>query len=469
MPSLLPSASLLVGAGAVVLPKHQPSMTMRGRTMAAIPMQMFRADCTLAVKNNAKNPGAGMNPESIEPFQQVLKDGYYGVECLNDYMYLHGDKFGNNKFSYEIGEVSNVSIVHYDFLVAPEDRESMTPNVCFSFCRTIPDMTFFGIHNGKDCYCTPYYKPMAGDDSMCDVVCEGDGSQICGSKTKSSMFGMHQCSSTQTDLNDISSKLDTVKGDVVTLTGDLSTAAAGMQSAAAEYQTLFGSSGDPVAADLMQTAKVHAGELEALAAESTRLTDKMTTAHGDATGMSGNDFTLADKLTEAEEVINRMEGLTADAVATHEDLTSKMESSAPSAAAASIAEQYYHVMYFVDKENINMSSTCGGTSSHTPLVGNLSTCAAACDADIHECVGFSYFPKAGSLTAEQGLCFLMSKFKTLTYYTKCGSAQSAQVDPSEVQCYGKFSKFEGTTLAVDGTGKCKECFKEVTKADRCFV
>jgi len=428
-------------------------------------MQMFRADCTVG----HKMPGAGMTPDSIEPFKQVLKDGYYGVECVDDYMFLHGDKFGSNAGVYELETVANVSIVHYDYLVAAEDRESMTPGVCFSFCRTIPDMGFFGIRNGKDCYCTPYYKSIAGDDATCDVVCEGDGTQICGSLTKSSMFGMHQCSSTQTDLNDDSTKLDTMKTDLTALTGDLSTAGSGMQSAAAEYQTLFSSAGDPVAADLMQTAKVRAGELEALAAESKRLTDKMTTAHGDATGMSGNDFTAADKLTAAEEVLNRMEGLTADGVATTGEVQGMLDKTAPSAAGAGAEEQYYPVTYFVDKELVNMSTTCGGKAAHTPLVGNVSTCAAACDADVHECVGFNFFPKAGSLTPEQGLCFLLSKFKTMTYYTKCDSASSAQVDPKEVRCHAKFSKFEGTTLAVDGAGKCKECFKEITKAERCFV
>lgn len=180
-----------IGSAVIVHSGHPSGLTLHGKTMGAIPMEMFTADCSLAVAN--RNPGAGMDPGSITPFQTVLKDGFYNVDCVDDYMWQHGDKFGNNKNSYELGEVANVSIVHYGQLVPKEDAETMTPEVCFSFCRTIPDMSFFGIRNGNKCYCTPYFQSVAGDDSMCDVVCEGDATMMCGSTTKSSVFGMHSC------------------------------------------------------------------------------------------------------------------------------------------------------------------------------------------------------------------------------------------------------------------------------------
>jgi len=167
------------------------------------------------------------------------------------------------------------------------DRESITPEVCFKFCRTIEDMGFFGIRNGNQCYCTPYYKSIAGDDSMCDVVCEGDGTQICGSKTKSSMFGMHMCTSTQADLNTVSGKATTVKDDLDAHHTKVDTASTGMQSAAAEYQTLFGNAGDPVAADLMQSAKVRAGELAELAKLSGNLKTKVENAITTASLLGG--------------------------------------------------------------------------------------------------------------------------------------------------------------------------------------
>jgi len=442
---------------------------LHDKRLVAMPMAMFRADCTLGAKH--KFPGAGMTPDSITPFTTVYMDGYYDVDCADDFMFQHGDKFGDNRYEYELGESSNVSIVHYDALVVKEDREPITPDVCFRFCRSVPEMSFFGIRNGNTCYCMPYYRSVEGDDSMCDVVCEGDGTRACGSKTKSSIFSMHACNNEADLLSDASGKLSPVHTDVSDLKGDLDAVATGMQSAAAEYQTIFGSKGDPVAADLMQTAKVRAGELAAIVVDAGKLVGKMDTVKNEGTPlMTGNvDFSDAAKLAEAEKVLDTMESLTADGVAASEDLQGHLDEASPGAAPASIAEQYYSVMYFVDKSKQDMPSTCGGKSSHSPLVGNVSTCAAACDADIHECVGFSFFPKAGSLSDDDGLCFLMSGFKTVTYYSQCGSASSAQVDPSKVKCMAKLSKFEGTSLAVDGKGECKECFKEVTHADRCFV
>merc|ERR1719359_488481 len=86
-----------------------------------------------------------------------------------------GDKHGDGKFEYAAQNV-RVSIVWYDRIVPKEDRSAMTPEVCFNFCRTVPDALFFGISEGRNCYCTPYFKREAGDSSQCDAVCEGEPS-----------------------------------------------------------------------------------------------------------------------------------------------------------------------------------------------------------------------------------------------------------------------------------------------------
>ena len=101
----------------------------------------------------------------------------------------------SNKFDYKMGDISNVSIVDYENHVAKEDREPMTPSVCFEFCRTVPEMLFFGLNMGRDCYCTPYFKPVAGDSSNCDAVCEGDPTLMCGGDMKSSVFSIRISSS----------------------------------------------------------------------------------------------------------------------------------------------------------------------------------------------------------------------------------------------------------------------------------
>merc|ERR1719272_1121943 len=119
-----------------------------------------------------QNPGAGI--DGFKPFERVEKDGFYSVDCVKDYMFSFGDKFGDNKHDYKLGGVSNVSIVHYAAHVPKEDRKSMTQKICFEFCRTVPDMLFFGLLNGRECYCEPYYKKMESDSSACDSVCEGE-------------------------------------------------------------------------------------------------------------------------------------------------------------------------------------------------------------------------------------------------------------------------------------------------------
>jgi len=137
-----------------------------------------------------ENPGAGI--DKFTPFKAVLKSGFMLTTCVKDYMYYHGDKYGNGKDSYELGS-SQVSIVHYDKWVAKEDRQEMTPKVCFNFCRSVPNMGFFGLLNGNRCYCTPYFQQMAGGSSMCDATCEGDATGTCGGKSKSSIYSMHNC------------------------------------------------------------------------------------------------------------------------------------------------------------------------------------------------------------------------------------------------------------------------------------
>merc|ERR1719446_1059793 len=140
---------------------------------------------TLLAKGN-KFPGAGIvNKSAPWKFDKVLKDGFYMVQCVKDSMYQFGDKYGDNKHEYNLGDVSGVSIVHYDLHV--EEKEDMTHEVCFAFCRTVPDMLYFGITNGRSCYCAPYFKPEASDSSECDATCEGKPTQMCGGKTKSSV------------------------------------------------------------------------------------------------------------------------------------------------------------------------------------------------------------------------------------------------------------------------------------------
>lgn len=474
----LVTALLAEGVGGVVLrvvPVSTPEI--HESKLASLPMHLFQQDCSLVhrtvTKSKTRMPGAGMNPDNITS-DVVLKDGYYQVDCVDDYMYYHGDKFGDNKVEYELGDVSNVSIVHYAAHVAKEDRQPMTHEVCFSFCRTVPDMNFFGILNGRDCYCTPYYQSVAGDDSMCDSVCEGNPTTMCGSKTKSSVFGMHMCANTGEDLAFAKGRMTDVESELSASLSTLSDAAKTMQDSAEFYQGHLGQNGDPAASDLMQTAKVEAGKLNETAGAAKKVEDDMGDYKGQE-GAMGPSFTSVEDVSNAEALIRKMDKATSQGETAVDDMAEVLSANINSNGTENASKQYYSAMYFVDKKFVDSPSTCGGEAAATPMVGDLDGCARACDNAIHDCVGFSFFPAIGG--SSKGLCFLMSSFKSLTYWKGCGQTGNflqvkggkGSPDPMEVRCMAKLSKFEGTTLKPDKSGKCKQCLKDLTGRDSCLI
>lgn len=74
------------------------------------------------------------------------------------------------------------------------DRLPITPEVCFEFCRKIGGAQFFGLEEGRDCFCTPFFHNQGkGGDGLCDAPCEGDRRQFCGGMERASVFAMHDC------------------------------------------------------------------------------------------------------------------------------------------------------------------------------------------------------------------------------------------------------------------------------------
>jgi len=563
----------------------------------------------LQAQEDKNVPGAGI--AKFKPFETVLKDGFSDVKCVKDYMYYRGDKFGDNKHDYKLGPVSNVSIVHYEAFVRKEDRAEMTPARCFEFCRTVPNMGFFGIVNGRGCYCTPYFKPMESDSSQCDATCEGDLTQVCGGKSKSSIYSMHFCDSTAADLQgkvDIAEAFEDIMHSATKKATDMSN---DMQNLAADLQKSLGAVGDSGAAGLMQEAKIWAGDLVHSAEDTEVLVKKLDAYQKDSRSLK--DMTDPATVTKAERI---MEGVTetevlakalmhklmlqesqasgatstpsvfesmqpaeseeeeggkvlelGDKSATNighavdtnkyfwgpwkflgwyysrctsgscsvrwtEDSCAKKAANTPECMGHmtrwegkydgkyrnwgspyqyeycycigapieqkklytcrwcewsvkrnwhwqytvqmwsfdvevpfSPFDQYYPVMYFVDKDYEKVPATCSGPLAAKPVVGgSKDACASACDANIHTCVAFQYFKSNG-----KELCFLFSGFNTGTYYTGCGkSFLQTEKAPYEAGCYAKLSKFVGTTLKPNPSGKCKQCFTKLTKADRCY-
>eukprot|EP00747_Dinoflagellata_sp_TGD_P141108 gnl/TRDRNA2_/TRDRNA2_176085_c0_seq3.p1 gnl/TRDRNA2_/TRDRNA2_176085_c0~~gnl/TRDRNA2_/TRDRNA2_176085_c0_seq3.p1 ORF type:complete len:617 (+),score=117.26 gnl/TRDRNA2_/TRDRNA2_176085_c0_seq3:121-1851(+) len=215
-----------------------------------------------SLSQQSKKPGAGI--DKFDPYKVVFKDGYTLTTCIKDELLHYGDKFGANKHEYTMGSVANVSIVRYKDHVVKEDRHAMTPDVCFRFCRTVPDMLFFGIQNGYDCYCAPYYKPMASDSSHCDATCPGKPTSFCGGKVKSSIFEMHFCDDTVAELKTarksaraMANRIRSIEAREAKITGK-------MINAAEVGLKVFSKAGDLAASDMMQLAKVHAGDQEQL-------------------------------------------------------------------------------------------------------------------------------------------------------------------------------------------------------------
>lgn len=402
------------------------------------------------------NPGTGLEPEKIKPFTDYHKDGYAAVDCVLDDMLLHGDKHGDNKAAYNLGTVSGVSIIHYTEMVAKLDRKPMTQKVCYDFCRTVPGMNFFGIHNGRDCYCAPYFKQAAGDSSACDAPCDGDSATICGGKTKSSVFAMHFCDQGAGDLKKAAEARTEALKPLTEVFNVIQKAGSDMQGTAEKLQQSFGKVGDAAASGHMQDAKVFAGELEA--AGKAALETKNALA--DAAVAPGSSLPETEKITrdllaaiaKAEASTAKLEHLKEQAVGNEEHAKADMD------------KLYYPVMYFVDKEFQTVPSTCGGEAAAKPMVASIAECAGACEAlGSLKCVGFQHYP------GDTNLCVLFSDVKTASYYTGCdkGSAFLQKGDAAP-KCVVKLSEFQGTSIKPDPSGKCKGCLKEAKKADRCY-
>jgi len=402
-------------------------------------------------------------------------------------MYVHGDKFGNNKFDYKMGPITNSSIVHYTDFVPKEDRAAMTPSVCFEFCRGIPDMGFFGISNGRDCYCTSFYEAMASDSSNCDSVCEGEVSMMCGGKTKNSIFSMHMCDSTEEDLKKATQQAEAVESSMEKVCGGIKTVAESVEGAALDMQKVFGSIGDPSASNQMQVANEHAGEWLHKAEKCLDVAGSVTSLLKGSDSLKGKDMKDYKNVKAVEQQTANLEKASKEGADLFQKQVAEWKTAQPLKGSAvtqanqflpAVLDQYYSLMYFVDKKHEKDPSTCTGEVEKKPMVGvSPDECAQACDADVLTCVGYSYYP-------EDKFCFLFKKFTEVTYYTGCGEAKFLQkaeqpAAPAKSKgaakeaatvptCYAKLSEFQGTTVAPDPSGKCGNCLKKATKAARCY-
>jgi len=236
----------------------------------------------------------------------------------------------------------------------------------------------------------------------------------------------------------------------------------------------------------MQDTKVWAGKVQDAAKDADEVISKLSEALKANSKLKGKDFTKYDNAKKAEDAID---GCAAATEAAEESLESlqkvydQVEPPIDSKRVKKSADQYYPIMYFVDKEFKDVPSTCGGDQVAKPVLGvSMDHCAASCDALPGKCVGFGYFGRG-----TDSICILYSKFKSVQYYTGCSSGPPKKGPPKKkpfflqvseegrpknggdvVACQAKLQSFEGLNLTPKGNGKCDICLKEATKANRCY-
>eukprot|EP00419_Tripos_fusus_P050463 CAMPEP_0172824952 /NCGR_PEP_ID=MMETSP1075-20121228/18344_1 /TAXON_ID=2916 /ORGANISM="Ceratium fusus, Strain PA161109" /LENGTH=602 /DNA_ID=CAMNT_0013666315 /DNA_START=230 /DNA_END=2038 /DNA_ORIENTATION=- len=261
---------------------------------------------------------------------------------------------------------------------------------------------------------------MAGDSSSCTTLCEGDRSAVCGGKVKSSIFAMHMCATTKSELADASEQANIVAGDLDAKIHLASELAEKLQAASTKNramfgmaQAMFGKGGGPAEGNLMQEAKVFAGKLSSAAVTAGRVAKKLSGLIKRASEFK--DFSKSATITKAERLMEAMAAAVEAGGLSQTTLGDMIRLAKPGKEELRAAAQYYPVMHFVDKKYASAMQTCSGMRVKAPIVGESADgCASSCDAAIHSCIGFNYFG-----TGNTSLCFLFSGLKSAVYYTGC--------------------------------------------------
>jgi hypothetical protein len=293
-------------------------------------LMMFYAVVALQVQR--RQPGTGI--DSSLHSETVHADGYFHVRCLADEMEQTADLHSDNKFDY--ANKANVSIIRYKDTLDREKQFPMTPKACFNFCRTVPGMLFFGLIYGRECYCTPYFKPTtAGGNGVCDLPCEGDASSTCGGNGMSDMYEMHFCDDTAEKLDEQIDKAKNATMRTEALGEHTEEAGDSMEGAANEMMTAAAEGGDMATNDMGQQAKGFTSEVVHAASAADKAAGKLTEARLAAEELVGKDFTIPEYLEDAEKAIKKLKELRKVAAEAREDARSLKEE----AMAARISEE----------------------------------------------------------------------------------------------------------------------------------
>merc|ERR1719247_68998 len=116
---------------------------------------------------------------------------------------------------------------------------------------------------------------MESGSSNCDAVCPGEPTLFCGGKDKSTVFSMHMCADTSKDLGDAVKKAGRVKSTMKKEVDIVKGLSEDMQTSSTKLQESFGQVGDSATTNLLQSAKVFAGELLHTAEDGEKIVTKL--------------------------------------------------------------------------------------------------------------------------------------------------------------------------------------------------
>jgi len=423
-----------------------------------------------AIQTPADGSGANGTVNGNAVNTDVLRDGFWYVDCKADAMESLGDKFGDGASRFQSGATAGTSIVRYDVVMDRENQEPMTPAVCFDFCRTVPDMQFFGLTNGRDCYCEHFYKPKTGG-GVCDLPCEGDSATTCGGSGMSSLYQMHACEGGfASDIAKFALDVEDGYGLVEDAMWSAEGAENAIQGAGDELEKLAEGSASPLA----QAAKAAAGPLaksaQALQGAKSKF-DKIETDFA-ALGINPAGELDASDRKAVEAMMRKTKAHMVQSEKLLEPAAAAVHRVKPS------VELEDATAAFATYERIVSNATdavCGGDLTGQPKAGlSQKQCAAACDEEATKgskdyCVAFQFFDGSAWMASNEGsLCFLFKKVKALTTYSCPKSFLSKHVvrhaesgsknAPIGPQCHVRHTDFgpaeRKVVEAATGMNKC---------------
>jgi len=461
------------------LRQQQDCLDKSSRAAALSQLRQAEADAMIAGL-----PGAGMDPKGDEPYKRVRKDGYFAFSCSKDFLFHHGDKFGKRKHGYKLDGVANVSITHYTDIVPWKDQKMMTHEVCFKFCRGLQKMSVFGIVNGRDCYCAPYAKAMAGDSSQCDSPCDGRPTEMCGGKDKSSLFIMFHCGHAEARIKKAGATALMLKKDLIIKADDAMKMSKFLAKSTKLVEKSLKAVGDE-AAFLMQVADVIVDELNQTSVRQSAFAETIDGQVDEALALQG-DFRDFDIYEQAIVFIDKLNGIVQEVQKSIDYIQFLMDSASPRGSkfkgATGAAQEYRSIMWYVERDRAIHPATCMGNMLDFPMIDlNLDECAFACDNQRFGCRGFQYLSGKGK-EPFSSLCFLYSDFDTTTFYTGCGGGGASflakrQLGPPDAPkdpimvCMAKRGKFMGMYVPAGPKGWpqgfCRGCLRKTLDKSGC--